>query len=501
MPNIILPENDPLTSSVGGVNEDRVDTVHPEVSIMLDRWTKIRDCIAGEQSVKGAKTRYLPQPNATDLSDENQARYSAYIDRAQFYMATQRTLSGLVGQVFAVDPTVELPQSMRFMVEDLDGNGVSIEASLQQAVASVVAYGRAGLFIDYPRTQGVVSVAERDQGLIRPNIILYSPFSIINYRTRKVGAIMKKSLIVLAETQADETSEFEVNTTERWRVLALDTQDQYFVRVYERKPSADSSLGEGMIELVDTYQPLDAKGQPFTDIPFEFLGSLNNNQHPDNPPLEGIATLNIGHYRNSADYEEAAFMVGQPTVWAAGLDRQWIQEVFKDQTLHIGSRAIVPLPKDASMGILQAQANSMPLEAMALKEKQMAALGAKLVEPAQVQRTLGEARLHEATSSSILVTCVKNVQAAYLKAFEFAKQFHGEGGSITLQISTDFAISRLDPNERQVMFNEWVGGGITTHEYRTQLRKAGIATDPDNSPEIKRPEPTQTNTVRTTNNA
>lgn len=485
---ISVPTSDPLVSSTNDKGK-KVDATHPSYAKMLPIWEKIRDCLDGAEAVKSKGTQYLPKPNAKDLSPENEQRYSDYVTRAMFYESTSRTLNGLVGQVFAIDPILELPDSLEPLRLDVDGEGVSLESSLEQAVASGTAYGRGGVFVDYPQTESVVTVQDRDSGLIRPTIMLYSPFSIINWRYKKVGAVMKKSLIVLSETKQDSSDGFEVKSQKQWRVLRLDDSNEYTVEVYRRK--VDDEGVEGEIELVEgPYKPTNAQGEPFKDIPFEFFGSLNNNQHPDNPPLRGIAELNLGHYRNSADYEEACFVVGQPTVWASGLDKNWIEEVFKNKEVHIGSRAVIPLPANAQLGLIQAQPNTMPFEAMKLKERQMTALGAKLVEPSQVQRTLGEARLEEATTAAILVTVVKNVQKAYAAAFEYAKQFHGETGEVKIEVSTDFAISRLDPNERAALLNEWISGGITTNEYRTQLRKAGIAEDPDDSPEIKKPEAT-----------
>lgn len=488
MTSIIQTEGDPLINSSNEGDFESVCFLHPAYEKMLDTWTMIKDCLEGAEAIKKKRTVYLPQPNASDQSRENQQRYEDYLTRAMFYEATARTLGGLVGQVFAIDPVIELPPSLEPLLNDIDGEGVSMESSLEQAAAAVVAYGRGGVFVDYPQTSGVVTVKDRDEGLVRPTIMFYSPFSIINWRYKKVGAVMKKSLIVLAENRLEDGDGFEVRSVQQWRVLKLDEQNEYVVEVYRRKTKADDG-SEGKIERVEgPYKPTDASGKPFNTIPFEFIGSLNNNQHPDNPPLRGIAELNIGHYRNSADYEEACFIVGQPTVWASGLDKNWIKEVFKDEEVHFGSRSVILLPLNAEVGLIQAQPNTLPFEAMKLKERQMTALGAKLVEPAQVQRTLGEARLEEATTSSILVTAVKNVQKAYTKALEYAKQFHGETGEVKLVISTDFAISRLDPNERVALLNEWVTGGITTKEYRSQLRKAGIAEDADDHPEIKKPE-------------
>ena len=66
--------------------------VNPALSFLLPQYYLIRDAIAGEVAVKEARTKYLPMPDATDKSPENQARYRDYVMRAVYYNATRRTL-------------------------------------------------------------------------------------------------------------------------------------------------------------------------------------------------------------------------------------------------------------------------------------------------------------------------------------------------------------------------------------------------------------------------
>ena len=62
-----------------------VSFVRPELSKLFPLYYLIRDAIAGEPTVKAARTTYLPMPNAEDQSKENKARYEAYLKRAVFY--------------------------------------------------------------------------------------------------------------------------------------------------------------------------------------------------------------------------------------------------------------------------------------------------------------------------------------------------------------------------------------------------------------------------------
>src|ERR1044072_3852353 len=99
--------------------------VRPEVARLLPEYTAIRDCIAGEIVVKAAGETYLPMPNADDRSTENRARYRAYLKRAVFYNVCRRTLNGLVGQVFDVEPSMKLPPSLVPFEKNVTGTGTS----------------------------------------------------------------------------------------------------------------------------------------------------------------------------------------------------------------------------------------------------------------------------------------------------------------------------------------------------------------------------------------
>lgn len=174
-----------------------VGFVRDEVAKMRSRWDLIRDCLSGQEAVKNAREKYLPRPNPTDLSEENKRRYDQYVERAVFYNVTQRTHAGLVGQVFQQDPIVELPALMEPLLVDVDGAGVALDQQAKKALGEVLAYGRCGLFVDYPKVGGTASRQDLLDGKVRPTIILYDPWDIINWRTKTVGAkkLDRKSVV------------------------------------------------------------------------------------------------------------------------------------------------------------------------------------------------------------------------------------------------------------------------------------------------------------------
>lgn len=464
-----------------------VDYVLPEVTEAEKDWSTIRDCVNGQRAVKQGGVKYLPYIMVSDKSPENVQRNIDYALRAVFYGVTKRTLKGMVGQVIAKPAILTVPEMLDVLHEDVDGGSVSIDQQAKQALSDTLSVGRLGLLTDYPVTSGqTVTRADLLNGRIRPTIQYYFAEQIINWRVETVNGLRTLTLVVLKEQYIKEDDGFKVEMDDQYRVLRLEG-NVYTVTVY-RKGGAGWDIAEGPIT------PTDSKGKPFSEILFTFVGSDNNDPGIDDAPLLDMATLNVAHYRNSADYEESCFIVGQPTPVLTGLTKGWIDDVWNNKEsmpngVALGSRAAIPLPVGGDAKLLQAEPNTLPMEAMKHKEEQMKALGAKLVEPKTGTRTLGEAQMDEASEASVLMTCAQNVSAAYTQCIKWAAQFVGapvveanededEAGT-GYELNTDFEISRMTADQRRQLLAEWQGGAISFTEYRSILRRAGIATQTD----------------------
>jgi hypothetical protein len=452
---------------------------HPEYRARKASYELIADSLAGEQTVKFRKQRYLPMPNAEDTSEENQKRYDAYLTRAVFYNVAQRTLAGLAGQVFLRDPVVEVPATLQPVVDDATGSGVPLDQLAQEATGFATAFGRLGLYVDFPSKQlepeaesedtaaAATTLAELETGEIRPTIKVVSPKDIINWRVKSRGAKKILSLVVFREDAVVEDDGFETKKKDQWRALRLDENDEYVIEIYRNK------IGTAPDER---FEPRGASGERLREIPFTFVGAVNNDPAPGVMPMYDLCSINMAHYRNSADYEEAVYMLGQPTPWFGGLTEQWVKDIMGGRVV-LGSRAAVLLPQNSSAGLLQVQPNTMAKEAMDQKEAQMLALGAKLVEGSQVQRTATEADHDNTSETSVLSSVAKNVAAGFKWALEWCAVFAGapETG-IAYDLNTEFDLMNLTPQDRQQLLGEWQGGAITFSEYRASLRRAGIAT-------------------------
>lgn len=490
-------------ASIATINSGpKVDFSRNELNLLLPAYYMIRDAVIGEQAIKGMigtnsgmtagvgdggglpltttnivvtrAARYLPQPNAADKSAVNLERYKQYITRAVWYNVTARTLEGMAGQIFLRDPIVSLPSQLQILLDNADGSGLTLEQTANRCVRHCIAYGRTGILVDYPVTNGAVTAAQIASGEIQPTITVYNPWDIINWRVEMRGAKKVLTFVVLREVLDEEGDDgFQLSAFEQYRVLSLDSEtNTHTVEIYKRMKSGSGAAG---FQLADTSFPTDGKGQPMTEIPFHFVGSENNDVLPNKPPLYDLASLNIAHYRNSADYEESCFIVGQPTPVLSGLSEDWVKNILGG-TVPLGARSSIALPVGATASLLQAQPNSMPIEAMKEKEQQMVSIGAKLVQLQRTARTATQQIIETTSESSPLTHISKNVSAALVWALGVAADFVGAAkDTIVYKLNKDFDLTSMTADDQNAVIKQWQSAAISFSEMRTVLRKAGTA--------------------------
>jgi hypothetical protein len=474
-------DNAPITASTA-VN-DGVTFIRADLAKKFSAYTLINDCLEGSETVKNKGDIYLPRPDASNKTQKNLDRFDAYLKRAVFYNVTQRTALGLLGEIFSRAPVVEYPKALEQVVTDSNGGGISLEQTARDAVWQAIGCGRGGIFTDYPPREGTAtSKAEQVTGNIRPTISVYQATSIINWRTITIGSRVLLSLVVLKESYTTGDDGFATETGIQYRELRLLPSVvgmMYRVQLWRPKEGTKNPTAKDYEKFGNPYFPKDGAGNVLDEIPFTFFGSRNNEPTIDPPPLYDMADLNIAHYRNSADYEEMVYIIGQPTIVVTGLTEDWYREILGKE-IPIGSRSGLPLPKDCGADILQVAESTMAFQAMEHKERQMVALGAKLVEQRETQRTATEAVLEDSSEDSTLVAIAKNVSKALQWSLEWCAVFQNvpETG-IKYELNTDFNLAKLSAADRAAIIKSWVDGAISWTEMRAVLRKNGVTSQTD----------------------
>ena len=461
--------------------------LNPYYQKHMYRWKKVEDCVlldvkdcdwyyALNRSQYGVyspsandywqSSVYLPYPDNTGEAERNYKRYVKYIQRAIFAAYTKRTHDGFLGMVYRNEPVIEIPDSMQDWANDASGTGLNLMQISKENVSNGAKYGRSAIYVSYPATEEGMSAEQT--AMLQPILRTYRAQDIINWN-------IDNSLIVLREAEAEPEDEFDTS------IYGGDGDYDYQYRVLRLRDGVaisqlykDGFEGEEII-LTDGF------GNTFDYIPFHWVGTVNNDNKIDESLLEGIADLNIGHYRNSADLEENCFIHGQGTMFISS-NMSWDDwQRANPDGVTVGSNAGHFIGENGSASLLQADPNQIADNLMKRKEDQMVQLGAAVMGANNFQSAT-EAEINASTESANLVSLVDNVSLAMQSAIYDAARYAGvavDMDSIVFDLNKEFYPATVTAQETMAYIQLYDRGIIGNEELRNPLRKEGIVSRDD----------------------
>ena len=429
-----------------------VNTTHPDFDKNKDRWSLVRSVINNDAK------QFI-----REVDPEDDFRCMQYREGAILTNFTSLTRDGLSGLVFRNPPSLKIPSSLTYVQDDATGDGRNLNQLSKQVLDEVMTTGRVGVLIDYPRVESGLSM--RDTVDLAARLIMYRSENIINWSVKRQNGTSHIDFVVLYEPRLElQEDGFDWDMEEYYRVLRLDQEGYYFQAIYGPD-----------LELEATMYPTDKDGNKLREIPFVFIGSEDNNEDVDKAPLYDIASLNIGHYRNSADYEESVFVVGQPTVFVSG---SWGLEEFKEalpQGIKFGSRAGYFLGENGNAKLVQASPNQLAEVAMKQKMQQAAQIGARLISEPGGRETAEAARMRYSSQNSVLHTVVMNVNHGIDNCLRLATIFMGGNiDEIEFILNTKFYEETADPNVIAQTILLYDRGLMSKQEVREDLKQKNL---------------------------
>jgi hypothetical protein len=463
-----------------------VSTQHPDYSKYVSVWAQTRDAVKGSVAVKEKKHKYLPVPDNTS-GDERKGtetiRYRQYIKRALYTNFTGRTKNALVGAAFRKDPIIELPEILEYLKGDATGDGLSLTQLAKDELSNILETGRSVLLVDYPQADDGLSAEEVARLDLKASIIPYTCEQIINWKIDVIRGRRMVTMIVIAENYLNAEDEFDHSKETQYRVLRL-SETGYSQQIYrENEP------------FTNEFFPRKGDGSLWQEIPIMFVGSKNNDSTIDDAPLADIAEINIAHFRNSADYEESCFIVGQPSLF---ITTSMSNEQFKSmnpQGIKLGSRTGHVLGETGSASLLQADPNQLVMEAMKAKEQQMVAIGARIITDRADRETAEAARIRFASENSVLGDVVGNLSEGIRKCIEWVGEFmNADTSDAYFEINREFYDKTVDPQMIMSMVTLLDRDIIGEQDIFDRLKGAGLV-DQDRTMEDIKDEANQGNPI------
>ena len=423
------------------------DTQHSEYSDALDRWQKCRDCIAGEDAVHKSGEKYLPK-----LSGQDTSEYAAYVKRTPFYNATARTIDGLVGMLFRKEPIVTAPAAMDAMLADMTLTDCGFNELSEIVAREVIGVGRVGLLVEYPQVfNGPMTMAQAAAQNHRPYVTTYKAESILNWRAERINNAMQIVMLALSETVTVWKNEFESEQKPQVRALLLE-EGRYIQRVYQKDDKAEwFQVGGDITPLMN--------GRPLTSIPFVIFGPAHNDAVVQKAPVYDLVTLNLSHYRTTADLEHGAHFTGLPTAVVTGYSPG------AGEKLAIGSATAWVFPAaDAKAEYLEFTGQGLEAleKRLQVKEAGMAAIGARMLAPEKKSAEAeGTVQLRHAGEGAVLGTIGDNIEHGFDRVLTIMAEWAGISGTVETDFNDDFVDTVMTAQDVLALVQAWQAGALS----------------------------------------
>lgn len=444
---------------------------------------QMRDTIAGPDEVKKSGEMYLPIPSSwVDNGDaeipstqrsvnsrgpvmklapdylpwwHENAMYRAYLMRARFPDMVSSTLRGMLGISVKAPNKIELPDSMKYLEQEVSVGGESLEELFGYCLSEVLTVGNIALVVDV------------DKNTDEFYITTYSAESFPDWKTKRVNGthkLMNISFIEMEDYYNDDEdfTEKHYYYNENNEVCFKEISDDV---VDSNDVGEEGEEGEKIPNNVLSY-----RGKNFYEIPVFCAGSVENIPDPQVIPLRGVSDIAISIYQINADLRQAQYLTCNPTLFIFGVGEKETPKV-------IGSGIVVGI-KNPQGKAEYPQTDTSALDHVKSEKEQLmkeaAAYGANFV--IGNTRESGEALgIKKAGQGANLVRVVKQVGKAIQSTLRFIARMKGiDPATIVYEPNVEFAEMYLTSQDLTALVDSWIRGAIDRETMLDNMRDAGI---------------------------
>lgn len=427
--------------------EKTVASPSATVEAMQPDWDLARALLGGTRAMREAGTKYLPKwPN------EDQDSYDTRLKTAVLFPAYQRTVSTLTGKPFSKPVTIgeDVPAQIVEWLQDVDLEGRNLDAFAADQMECALGYGICGILVDYPRANGVRTLADERAAGLRPYMIAIKPWQVLGWiASRRNGAWVLDQLRIM-ESVEEPDGEFDVKCVDQVRVLWPGRWATY--RQNEKKDWVLHDEGMNTLAYI-----------PYVPVYGQRTGYMEGK-----PPLIEVANLNVAHWQSASDQQNVLHVARVPILTTIGVD----DEKF---SLTIGASTAVKLPMGGDMKFVEhtgaaIEAGAKDLESL---EERMRQAGAELL-VLQPKITATQVATENAVGMCALQRITQGLEDALDTALQYMAEWVnlGSGGHVTL--FNDYAAATLAEASAQLLLNANQAGKISDETFHSEMQRRGI---------------------------
>ena len=431
------------------------------VKAMEADWALAAALMGGTRAMREAKTTYLPKwPN------EEQKSYETRLATATLYPAFQQTVETLTGKPFSKPLTIgeDVPAEIKTWCEDIDLEGRNLHVFAGDLMECALGPGLGGILVDYPKADGVRTLADERAAGLRPYMVHIHPGQILGWRASRRNGKWQLDQLRFMECVEEPDGEFGAMKVDQVRVLVPGGWQVW------RKPEK----GDWVMH--------DFGATTLTYIPFVPIYGKRTGFMMGKPPMLELGHMNVKHWQSQSDQDTLLHVARVPILVRTGMqDSIAADGTPQRQELVIGAGVAVDLPVNASLEYCEHTGNAIGAGKTSLDDlkDEMRQAGAEMlvVKPGNTTRI-------EAAGENIKGMCaLQRVTLGLQDALNTALQYMADwvklpsGGHVT--IFNDFGALTLDAAVTDLISLQQ--GSIISKEttFKEAQRRGTISADVD----------------------
>lgn len=422
---------------------NKIENPHPDYENINKHSTNSIILMGGSIAMRESKIDVLPQNQYE--SDKN---YTSRVNRSVLLNTYKTTLDNLSNKPFQepVKWSDELPEKLKFIVNNIDGSGTSQDAFFKSNVSDSLQFGKHIYLVNMPNIEdenGIkINEIDRAKLNLNPFVSRVQPDSLINWF---YGS--DKSLDMIKIQYKVE----ELNGGEVEQVKKIDLWNREYIETWRQVISDDSSE-EWVLESTSP----------------NGLGKITlviGNDLYDLPTLENLAELNMLHYSKASDKDNNIHMSLTPFLEFLGYDKDDTAAVISVYNAYVNDNT------NASIKWVELTGEGITLAIEDLKnlESQMNAYGNDVITP-QVAKTATEKKIDNDDKMSTLQSIVVDVETSAAIMLSLMAEWLGlDDPQLKLEIFKDFNATDQALEELKLLQKDYLNDAITAETYLKEL--------------------------------
>ena len=426
--------------------------------LMLPRWKVMRAVLEGNYYLKQVQRDYVPA-----LPNESDECYSRRLLQSLFTPYVSRVTDAAIGLILRKPITLEggNEEFWEDWSQNVDRQNTDLQEFARKVLRSSIGYGHSSILVDYPKADGIRTLADERAAQLAPYMNIAEPWDILGWRhdVRQQGGQLQQ--VRLREVAVEPDGRFGEKIVEQIRVLEPGSYE-----LFRRDEAGEwQSVEQGRTSL--------------SEIPLATTYSDKQATLVSEPPLLDCAYINLAHYRLQSQHLNALTVAGFPLLVLKGWDDQ-------SPKLQVDVSKALAMPPDGDVSYVEPanqafQAYMDELEALA---NQCSNLGiAVLAQQKNVAEAAKKAQLDRADTNSMLANISIDLEQCLQKAVDMAAAYAGQEAP-TVGLSRDFDSQTLDGQGITAINTLFTSGLIDQETALNLLHQGEILNDDVNIEEI-----------------